>query len=361
MHSCRSGYRTCVLTPVLGCLLVVTMTLAIGLAVHHVAPRGSPTFASETAHLDAPPPSRPGHLVRVSSEAAFERSVERARAGETIVVAGRVLIPGEFTGFDRIVRGGTVGVVLGPHVTFDGGGAEALPAVFLSRAGGWRVWGGRVVNPTGGGILVYATAGPFTWTGFHVTRTAGSCVSVFPVGGNVDRVVLAGVTGTARPDLALDPHGEKGTGIQAWNIADATGGVVEHSTFAADVVDQATGAAVEIDTGQIGPEVTVYAEARHLGFALPGTGWNGDAQRQVAGNVIQLWGGTPSGTLDLAYVAGGDIAGRLVDTTGVRPGADLSRVTLGYARVTGPILRNPLLSGPAAVGRGGMRLGTVVG
>lgn len=360
MHSRRSGYRPLVLTPGLARLLVVTVTLAFGLAVHHVAPPGAPTFASETAYLDAPP-ARSAHVVRVTSAGAFVRSVERARAGETIVVSGRVVVPGEFTGFDRAVHGGTVDVVLGPHVTFGGGGAEALPAVFVDHAGGWRVWGGRIVNPTGGGILVYASPGPFTWTGFHVTRTAGGCVSVLPVGGNVDRVVLAGVTGTARPDLALDPHGEKGTGIHAWNIADATGGVVEHSTFAADVVDQATGAAVQIDTGQIGRDVTVYASAWRVGFALPGTSWDGDAQRQVAGNVVQLWGGTPPGTLDLRYVAGGDIAGRLVDTTGVSPGADLSRVRIGYARVTGPILRNPLLSGPAASGTDGIRLGAIVG
>jgi hypothetical protein len=268
-------------------------------------------------------------------------------------------VPGEFTGFNRVVSGGTVDVVLGPHVTFTGGGGRALPAVFVRGSGGWRIRGGSVTNPDGGGILVYASPGPFRWTGFRVTGTASGCVAVLPVGGNVDHVVLAGVTGTARPDLSLDPHSEKGTGIQAWNIADATGGVVEHSTFVANVVDQATGAAVQIDTSQIGPGVTVSARARHLGFAVPGTGWTGDAQRQVAGNVIQLWGGTLPGSLDLRYVAGGDIQGRLVDTTGVYPGANLSHVTVDAARATGPILQNPLLSGPAASAIDGMRLGKV--
>lgn len=348
------GYPPRMLGPPLARLLLVPFMLALALAARQLGP-AAPTFASETAHLDAAPPPTAGRVVRVTSAAAFVRSVERARAGERIVVGGTVRIPGEFAGFDRTVRGGTVDVVLGPGVTFAGGGGRALPAVLVRGAGGWRIWGGRVVNPRGGGILVYASPGPFTWTGFRVTGTAGGCVSVLPVGGDVDRVVLAGTTGTARPDLALDPHGEKGTGIHAWNIGDATGGVVEHSTFAADVVDQATGAAVEIDTGQIGAGVTVYARARHLGFGVAGTSWNGNAQRQVAGNVIQLWGGTPRGTLDLRYVEGSDIEGRLVDTTGVEPGADLSRVTVGVARATGPILRNRRLSGPAVAVVGGMR------
>jgi hypothetical protein len=179
---------------------------------------------------------------------------------------------------------------------------------------------------------------------------------VLPVGGNIERLELKGLTGTDEPDLSLDPHAEKGTGIHAWNIADARGGLVERSTFAADVVNQATGAAVEIDTGHIGPDVSVYARARHLGFALPGTSWTGVARRQVAGNVVQLWGGTPKGELKLGYVDGADIKGRLVDTTGVFPGADLAPVTVDHARGGGAILENRALSGPAVEAIDGMRV-----
>src|SRR5262249_2558072 len=139
------------------------------------------------------------------------------------------------------------------------------------------IWGGTITNPGGGGLLFYSLPGPFTWTGFRVRNTAGGCVGVLPVDGNIERLVLEGQAGTATQSLSLDPQAEKGTGIQAWNIADANGGLVERSTFAAGVVDQATGAAVEIDTGHIGPDVIVYARARHLGFALPGTSWSGNA------------------------------------------------------------------------------------
>jgi hypothetical protein len=313
-----------------------------------------PTFASLTAHLVPPRPSLRGATV-VSSAAGFARAVASARAGQTIEVRGNVRVPGEFTGFDRVVRGGTVNVVFDPGAGFTGGAGPHLPAVWLKGAGGWRIWGGTVANPSGNGILVYGMPGPFVWTGFSVSGTADTCVAVYPVDGDVDRLTLVGRAGTAAPDLAYDPHAEKGTGIHAWNIADANGGVVAHSTFAADVVDQATGAGVEVDTSRIGPGVTLYARARRLGFPVPGTSWTGRAREQVAGNVVQLWGGTPPGSLRIAYVEGADIQGRILETSGVDRGASLSRVTLVRGRISGPILRNPLLSRVAYAFRGGLR------
>jgi hypothetical protein len=120
-------------------------------------------------------------------------------------------------------------------------------------------------------------------------------------------------------------------------------------------VGQATGAGVEIDTAQIGPNVTVYARARHLGFGIPGTSWTGNALQQVAGTVIQLWGGTTPGTLDLAYAEGAYIQGRILETDG-DAGADLSHVTLRRGVVSGPILGNPALSRVAYAASGGLRV-----
>lgn len=338
-----------------GAALLLGAGLATAIVgVGHRGPH-TPTSGGDTRHVRTRTTSGPHRReLRVTSAHAFTEAIEHARAGETIRVTGDVRIPGEFKGFDRVVEGGTVDVVLGPGVRFIGGAGSAFPAVFVRGAGGWRISGGTISNAGGAGILVYAMPGPFTWTGFRVHDTAGDCVSVLPVGGNIDRLALQGVAGSASPDLELDPHSEKGTGIHAWNIADADGGLVENSTFAADVVDQATGAGVQIDTSQVA-NVTVSARARHVGFAIPGTSWQGYARRQVAGNVVQLWGGTPPGTLDLPYVEGADIQGRLVDTSGVRDGASLARVRVGVTRATGRILENPLLSGPPVQLADGMR------
>ncbi len=351
-------FPTAVRPLVAGGLLLALAALAF--LGYHFTRSSRQSFDSETAYLNPPPP-KPRDAVHVASAPAFERAVADAHAGETILVSGSVRIAGEFTGFNRVVEGGTVNVVLGPGVRFVGGKARELPSVWVRGSGGWRIWGGTITNPVGGGLLFYSLPGPFTWTGFRVRDTAGSCVGVLPVGGSIEQLVLAGTTGTARPNLAFDPHGEKGTGIHAWNIADATDGLVARSTFAADVLDEAVGAAVQIDTGRIGGDVTVYARARHLGFAVPGTSWSGNAQHQVAGNVIQLWGGTPKGTLDLRYVEGADIKGRLVDTTGVYRGANLSRVRVDLARVSGAILQNPLLSGPAVSATDGIQVGGLEG
>ena len=335
--------------------LLLLLVALVGFLTYELTRPSRPSFASETAYLDTPPP-KPRDAVRVATKSSFERALAQAHAGETIFVTGNLRIAGEFTGFDRIIKGRTVNVVLDPGVQFVGGEANGLPAVWVRNSGGWRIWGGTITNPRGGGLLFYSLPGPFTWTGFRVRDTAGTCVGVLPVDGDIGRLVLEGQTGTAKPNLSLDPHAEKGTGIHAWNIADANGGLVERSIFAADVVDQATGAAVQIDTGRIGAGVTVYARARRLGFALPGTSWSGNARKQVAGNVIQLWGGTLKGSLELRYIEGADIKGRLLDTTGVHSGANLSRVTVDLARVSGPLLTNPLLSGPAVSAADGIRV-----
>ena len=317
-----------------------------------------PTFVSETAYLNVRPP-HPHHAIHVNSAAALTRATAHARAGQTIIVNGRVVIPGEFLGFNRVVPGGVVKVVFQRGVRFTGGAGSRLPSVYISGAGGWRIWGGAITNPSGSGILVHATPGPVTWTGFTVSNTAETCVSVFPASGNVTGVTLKGRTGTASPNLAFDPHAEKGTGIHAWNIGDATDGVVENSTFAADVVNQATGGAVQIDTSHIGANVRVYARARHIGFPVPGTGWDGRARQQTAGNVVQLWGASPPGNLQIKYEEGGDIQGRMLETSGIQEGADLSHVTVDYARITGPILLNKLMWSRAVYAvTGGLHLGT---
>lgn len=361
MHRGTNGYGDRVRLHKSSPLLIgVAVLLAVGLAVgiKELTRHRSRTLATQTTQPRDPRPRDPRPRGRgqrrVTSARGFADAVEHARPGERIVVGGNVRISGEFKGFDRVVPAPGVDVALGPGVRFTGGRTN-LPSVFVHGAGGWRVTGGSITNPGGGGILLYSVPGPFTWTGFRVQDTAGTCVSVLPVDGNIDRVHLKGLTGTARPDLELDPHSEKGTGIHAWNIADAEGGLVENSTFVADVVDQATGSAVQIDTSHIGGHVDVYARARHLGFAIPGTTWHGYAGQQVAGNVIQLWGGTPPGTLDLRYVEGDGIQGRLVDTSGVSDGADLSDVSVGVTRATGPILQSPLLSGPSVDLVDGMR------
>lgn len=314
----------------------------------------APTFDSETAYLDRHRPSLE-NAVKVRSLRGFNRAIARATGGQTIDVLGNVRIPGSFSGFDRVIRDGTVNVVFQRGSRFVGGD-QAKPAVLLENSGGWRLWGGTISNPDGDGLRVYAMPGPFTWTGFTVRNTGDTCVAVYPVGGNIDRLVLDGVAGTADPNLSFDPHHEKGTGIHAWNIADAGGGVVENSIFAADTRNQATGAAVEIKTDRVA-NVLVYARARNLGFELPNTSWHGYAMEQVAGNVIQLWGGSAAGPLDIRYAEGDGIQGRIIETNGVYEGADLSQVSVDCGRATGPILRNRLLSRVAYETIGGLHLG----
>lgn len=322
------------------------------------SPSGALSFESQTAYLNTAKPDLSRAIV-ISSASQFVTAMASAAAGQTYDVLGTVKIPGEFTGWNRVVAGGVVNVVFEPGAGFTGGGGAQLPAVWIKGSGGWRIWGGTITNSSGGGVLVYAMPGPFTWTGFSSTQTAMTGVSVFPVGGNISNLTLAGVSGSSSQNLAYDPHLEKGTGLHAWNLADATGGIVQNSTFACDILNQATGAGVEIETNRVS-NVVVYARAVNLGFPLPGTTWNGYAQSQVAGNVIQLWGGSAPGKLDIRYAEGNDIQGRIVETNGVASGSDLSLVDVAYGRASGQILENPLLSKVAYSVKGGLKLGDVL-
>jgi hypothetical protein len=326
----------------------------------------SPTFDSVTAYLDSPRP----HLrnaINVSTAAAFRSAIAHAKPGKTINVAGNVQISGQFMGFNRVISGGTVNVVFQPGAGFLGDSRNRYAAVHVENSGGWRIWGGTIQNPNGSGLQIYSIPGPFTWTGFKVSNTGDTCVAVYPghdngsTPANIKGLTLKGVAGTAKPNLSFDPHKEKGTGIHAWNIADATGGLVSNTTLAMDTVDQATGAAVEVDTGRIGADVKLYARATHVGFAIPGTPWNGDAQVQDAGNVFQLWGASipRGGSLDLAYAEGNNVQGRILDTGGVSSSANLAHASLDYGRATGPIVQNPNLGKVAYATKGGIKLGDV--
>jgi hypothetical protein len=100
----------------------------------------------------------------------------------------------------------------------------------------------------------------------------------------------------------------------------------------------------------------------HLGFALPGTTWTGRAKDQVAGNVVQLWGPTPpdDGSLDIRYVEGNAIQGRILEAGGAYDGASYAGTSVDYGRATGSILEDRRLSRVAYdVGRTGLRLGNV--
>jgi hypothetical protein len=321
-----------------------------------VDPNAGTTFDSVSAYLDAPQPSLAGATV-VTSASQFGTVIANAKAGDVIDVKGNVQIGGSFNGFDRVVSGGIVKVVFEAGAGFTGNGGTRAPAVYFRNSGGWQLWGGYITNPTGPGILVHAMPGPVKWTGFTVHGTGDTGVAVYPAEGDINHLVLKGVSGTATPNLSYDPHTEKGTGIHAWNLADATGGYVRNSTFAADTLDQATGAAVEIE-GDRCDNVTVIARAKHLGFAVPGTSWDGTAHQMVAGNVLQIWGGPPPGELDLRYAEGNDIQGRILEMDGAW--GSYSSVTLAYGRATGAILQNPLLSKVAYNTNGtGLKLGDV--
>ena len=150
------GLRRALLT---GSLLTLTGLVFLG---YHLPPPEQASFGSLTGCLDAGPPSA-GVTVRVDSVHSLERALAEAHAGETTLVRSDLKIAGEFTGFNRIIKGGTVNVVSSPGVRFVGSPVRGSPAVWVRKAAGWRIWGGTISNPGGVGLLFYenrALSGP---------------------------------------------------------------------------------------------------------------------------------------------------------------------------------------------------------
>src|SRR5437763_847256 len=149
---------------------VSTTTTASTTATTATTSTGSATFDSETAYLDTPPPNVTSAIV-VSTVSQFAAAIANARAGQIIDVLGSIQVPGEFTGFDRVISGGTVDVIFQPGAGFTGSAAvlamsSRVPAVYIQNYGGWRLWCGTISNPgSGGGILVNELSGPLPCTG----------------------------------------------------------------------------------------------------------------------------------------------------------------------------------------------------
>ena len=76
---------------------------------------------------------------------------------------------------------------------------------------------------------------------------------------------------------------------------------VELSPLAHRLHDQGRIELVDVQPGQIGPNVKVFAPARHLGFRRPRYELG---RRTVAARWerVQLWGSSLLGSLDIAYI-----------------------------------------------------------
>jgi hypothetical protein len=204
-----------------------------------------------------------------------------------------------------------------------------LYCVFV-RASYHRIGGSiEMTNPLGGGIR-FEDCDHVVWHDpiIHDCMTGGLFVTSI-TRDNVALDVHARITrgGTS---IKYDNHDEKGTGIHGayiggrWQEIHTT----RDSVFRLDVDDQPYGAAVEV--GEQCRDSVFYVRAKDVTF---------QAQMQVAGNALQLFGNLHNVTVP--RVEGTNLAGRVVET-GVGLYSSSSGIVVEHGRGTNTNL-NPLL------------------
>lgn len=227
--------------------------------------------------VDTTPPAwEPSRELRAFSSTDFLEDYASAVDGDRISVYSADF--GSQVNLNRKFSGRGIEIVFEDPVTFHGDNRRDLNAVFVTGSR-HRIFGGNLTNPAGHGILFHASS-DILWHGFNVAGVGGSCLRVFAVGGNTERLDLVGEVSHCGGDLSLDPHAEKGSGLHPSYIgggADPTIGV-RASRFVIDSHDCPTGSN---QTGPYSHFNDFYYRAKNLTFV---------AKTQTGGNAWQPFG-----------------------------------------------------------------------
>jgi hypothetical protein len=189
------------------------------------------------------------------------------------------------------------------------------PACIYGRNVGYLAWyGGDYNAPHGRGIDI-VHADHLIMEDFYVHDCGDTGFTPYPGFGPISNCSFKGKLVNNGLDLSFDPHAEKGTGIHACNAADQTYDFV-NNVLALDVSNQATGGALQLGAPSAKiSNITIYMRVKNQGRAIPG--WKGYATSQIAGNVIQLWGGGPFSNVICKYLEGDTCMGRMVEDNGI--------------------------------------------
>ena len=219
--------------------------------------------------------------------------------------------------------------------TFSGVSSGNYPAVWVHGDSHIRFYGGTITNRYGGVGTEIADSSYFTWWNFVIHDTGASGLFVPGLTSADDHLDIKGEIYHWGLNLALDPHAEKGTGLQGAMLADAYYGV-KNSRFAIYAHDSAAGSGLSIGGSSSTDGFwgnTVYAWCQNLSMR---------ATSQVAGNCVQVWGNNVSGN-DYKYIEGENLQGRPYDANGMNSGQSLSTDTVEYGTASNTNL-NPYLA-----------------
>jgi hypothetical protein len=275
--------------------------------------------------------SRPGFVVvrevDVASAAAFRSALANLRAGDLVRATGPFTVSGETIIGNQLSAPAVLD--LGSYVSFQYGGGQDYPAVWLHNASNLRIYGGSLTTDgTGGSCILSHGIKNVLWWGFYVHDCGGSGVGIMgssdggPTTGNDFQGEITRVGG----NLNWDPHVEKGSGIHCVNLDDGGYFPFHDNRFAFYCHDIPTGAAIEYGSSRDYPPQnnSIYLKAVNLTYV---------SQIQTGGNAIQFWG-INGQSADIKYLEVENAQGYGLFDGGMYAGTTLTGVTLEHGRAT---------------------------
>jgi hypothetical protein len=184
-------------------------------------------------------------------------------------------------------------------------------------------------------LLVYGSQ-YVTWWGF---TASGGGVGIMPVNAPTEHDDFQGTIGDLNPNLANDPHADKGSGLHAVLLDDVSNSnAFTNNRLAFYAHDIPVGACVEAGNNTLPSAAggnVLYLKCVNETFV---------ATTQSGGNGIQFWGYTTNLGLDIKYIEVDNAEGYALWGGGLYSGQTLSGVSVEYGRASNTNL-NPRYAG----------------
>lgn len=277
----------------------------------------------------APPAFTPARTLEVSNSGELRQAVAALRAGDLIKAKVGFIDVGGTLALPQVQLGAPARLDLSGITLRTGSAGSQEHALTIRRSRNLQVVGDGTITGRGNtGVWIEDSDDIVVW-GPLIRDCAGTGLIAQGITRPQTGIrVYVRVTNCGLEAQRLDPHAEKGTGVHAVYL-----GGSDHPTsgsFACDVYDQPTGAAVQAGAHLERAELAI--RAKRITF---------QAKSQVAGNALQLWGACRS--LNVTYLEAEDVA-RAVETDGLYGNA--TGIVIGANRkVTRP---RPMPGGPWA-------------
>jgi hypothetical protein len=259
----------------------------------------------------------------VSSASQLQSAISNLQPGDLVKATANFTVGGQTKIANRLAAPAELDL---SGVSFVYSGGQNMNAVWINNAQNLYIFGGDLSTAdTGGNCLEVYGSQHVLWWGFTIHDCGGDGFQAQAIGGPVDHNDFQGTIWKVGQNLAWDPHTERGTGLHAANLWDATQtGNFTNNRFAFYAHDIPVGACVEFGNNQPASQATGNT------LYLKCVNETNRAQRATGGNALQIWGDTNRLGLDVKYLEGKNLQGFGLRANGIYPGQTAQGVTIEY-------------------------------